>query len=317
VFAVGSRQWLWSDTFHVRVGFQEIRGIGVGTRARVQGIEAGEVEAVEAPSTPGGEVLLRIRLDGRLRQLVRSDATVQIVSEGMIGGKALEIKPGTAGASPVEDNALLASQPTTELADLLGQVNSTLQGIRSGEGTLSKLVQDPEGYRELLTLLKQSRDTMSSVQKDADAIKRLPIVRSYVEDPYDLLVRPECERNRQWFAEADLFEPGRAVLTAQGRERLDQLAPWLAGLKHKGSEVVVAAFADPSHTDAALARTLTRQQSEAVCSYLRDHHAVQKMGWFSSRKVTALGCGLNHSPLPEPDNLPPARVEVLVFVPQG
>src|SRR5439155_8428255 len=67
VFAVGSRQWLWSDTFHVVVGFSQIRGVEVGTRVRVQGIEAGEVETVEPPAEPGGEVMLRLRLGGRLR----------------------------------------------------------------------------------------------------------------------------------------------------------------------------------------------------------------------------------------------------------
>ena len=41
------------------------------------------------------------------------------------------------------------------------------------------------------------------------------------------------------------------------------------------------------------------------------------MGWFSSRKVTPLGQGLKPPPLPETDPLPTARVEVLVFVPQG
>src|SRR5260370_35007615 len=79
LFAGGSRQWLWSDTFHVTVGFAQIRGVDAGTRVRVQGIEAGEVEAVEPPAAPGGEVLLRLRLDGRLRHLIRADASVQIL----------------------------------------------------------------------------------------------------------------------------------------------------------------------------------------------------------------------------------------------
>ena len=62
---------------------------------------------------------------------------------------------------------------------------------------------------------------------------------------------------------------------------------------------------------------MTRQQAESVCTYLKEQHAVQKMGWFSSRKVTALGQGVQPPPVPEPQPLPPARVEVLVFVPQG
>jgi phospholipid/cholesterol/gamma-HCH transport system substrate-binding protein len=165
--------------------------------------------------------------------------------------------------------------------------------------------------------LTQGKGTLTSIQQDADALKRLPIVNRYVEDPTALLLRANCERPRQYFAEEDLFEPGRAVLTAQGRQRLDSLAPWLEGMKHKGSEVVIVAYADASGPLAgSAAQALTRNQSEAVCDYLLKQHAVQKMGWFSSRKVTPLGMGIQPPPAPEPFPLPPARVEVQVFIPQ-
>lgn len=316
VFAVGSRQWLWSDTFHVTVGFAQIRGVEAGTRVRVQGIEAGEVEMVEPPAAPGGEVMLRLRLDGRLRRLVRADASAEIVSEGMIGGKVVEIHPGSVSAAPVEENARLGSLSTSDLTDVLSQLHAALDGMRNGQGTVGKLLKDPEAYASMLALLQQSRETMCSLQQDADALKRLPLVRSYVEDSQELLVRADCDRSRQFFAATDLFEPGRAVLTANGRQRLDELAPWLAGSKQKGSEVVVVAYADPKSIDPGVARTLTKQQSEAVCAYLKGHHAVQKMGWFRSRKVTALGLGTTPPPLPEKESLPSSRIEVLVFVPQ-
>lgn len=321
LFAVGSRGWFGDDPLHVRVGFREIRGVEVGTPVRIQGIAAGEVVGITAPETPDGPVILRLRLKNQFRRLVRSNSTVQIVGEGMLGGKVIEIHRGSSKAGqtdePAAEDALLDSEPSTELADVLGQVKQTLQGIQKGDGTLGRLAHDPQAYDALLALLQQGRDTMVSIGQSADAVKHMPLVRDYVEDPTALLVRPNCERNRQYFAESELFEPGRAVLTAQGRERLDTLAPWLEGMKHKGSEVVVVAYADPLQTTPALAPAITRQQSEAVCDYLKKQHAIQKMGWFSSRKVTPLGQGIKPPPIPERDTLPAARVEVLVFVPQG
>src|SRR5262249_38117890 len=160
-------------------------------------------------------------------------------------------------------------------------------------------------------------DTMSTIQRDADALKRVPLLGRYVEDPQTLLVRGNMERNRKTFAEEELFEPGRAVLTAQGREKLNDIAPWMTGLKHKGSDVVVVSYADRKKSEPKAALTLTRQQSQAVVDYLKKQHAVQKMGWLSSRKVTPLGQGVQPPPVPEREPLPPARVEVVVFVPQG
>jgi len=316
LFAVGGRDWPWNKPYRVRVGFPRALGVDVGTRVRVQGVDAGEVEGVELPTQPGGNVVLRLRLERKFRDLVRTDASAQIVSEGLVGGRIVEIDPGKS-ADRAPDDALIASRSAPELADVLGQVNATLQGIKEGEGTLGKLVKDPEAYAALVALLQQSSETMRTIQEDAEAIKRIPFVRGYVEDSKAILIRPDCERNRQVFAEAELFEPGRAVLTAQGRKRLDEVGPWLSGLKHKGSEVVVVAYADPKAAKGADTRTLTRQQSEAVLTYLKDNHGAQKLGWFSSRKVTALGMGVSPPPVPEKEPLPPARVEVVVFVPQG
>lgn len=322
IYAVGSRNWPGSGAFHVKVGFDGIRGVEVGTRVRIQGIDAGEVVAIEPPTTAGEPVLLRLRLKGDLRRLVLAGSTVQIVSEGLIGGKALEIrsdniKPDTPDASPVADGAILRAQPAAELADVLGEVNSTLRALRAGEGTLGKLATDRKAYEALVTLLEQSKETMAAFQQDAEAMKRLPLVGRYVEDPVALLVRPRAERNRQVFAEEELFEPGRAALTARGTERLDALGPWLEGLKHKGSEIVVVAYADSKTANAQTARTLTREQSEAVVEYLKRKHAAHKLGLFTTRKVLPLGQGTSAPPVAESEPLPPARVEVLVFVPQG
>jgi phospholipid/cholesterol/gamma-HCH transport system substrate-binding protein len=316
LFTVGSRHWPWNEPFIVHTSFPRIAGVESGTRVRVQGVDAGEVERVDFSDQPDGHVVVTMRLDKKVRGLLRTDATAQIVGEGLVGGKSIEIDRGKS-VDPLLDGATIASRSTPELTDVLAQVNSALQDIRDGQGTLGRLAKDPEAYSALLSLLQQSSDTMRSIQQDADAIKRLPLVRGYVEDATTLLVRPNCERNRQVFAEAELFEPGRAVLTAAGKQRLDDLAPWLSGLKHKGSEVVVVAYADPRGEHGPHIQALTRQQSDAVCTYLKDQHAVQKMGWFSSRKVVSLGMGSNPPPASEKDRLPAARVEIVVFVPQA
>ena len=310
LFLVGSRSWFAGDSFHVRTGFKAVQGVEPGTRVRVQGIDAGEVVAVEPPATPGGDVVLRLRIDGKMRSLIRADATVQIVSEGLIGGKVIEVHPGTDKADPVQDNAVLASQPTTELADVLAEVKTTLRNVRDGEGTVGT---------ELVGTLQQTRATMEAFEKTGNAVRKLPIVRGYDKDAQSLLVRPDCERVRTVFAEGDLFEPGRSALTAPGKQRLDAVAEKLKGsLRHDGADLVVAACADPkSAVSPSLARALTESQSTAVVSYLKDHHSIQKAGWVSWRDTTALGLGTSPYPGEEKDaKLPPARVEVLVFVPQ-
>jgi phospholipid/cholesterol/gamma-HCH transport system substrate-binding protein len=330
LFVVGSRVWPSRDDLQVQVGFPEIRGVEVGTRVRIQGMDAGEVQTISPPSSTDAPVLLNLRIKGSFRHLVRVSSTVQIVSEGMLGGKVIEIRPPVTrpGQSPpnlelASNGTMLAGEPSQELADVLNQVGDTLRGLQDGKGTLGKLVKDPQAYEALLALLRsgneavlKSQDTMSSIQRDADALKKVPIIGGYIEDPVALLVRPNCERNRRIFAEGELFEPGRAVLTAPGKEKLDDLSGWLDGLKHKGSEVVIVSYADPKKSDSRPAQEVTRQQSDAIVAYLKGNHKIHKMGWFTSRKVIPLGMGTQPPPQMERDVLPSARIEVVVFVPQ-
>jgi phospholipid/cholesterol/gamma-HCH transport system substrate-binding protein len=329
LFAVGSKGWYGKDALHVRVGFPEIRGVEVGTRVRIQGMDAGEVVRIDPPDGPHQPVLVRLRIKNEYRHLVRVSSTVQIVSEGMLGGKVLEVRPPplvsgriAPDMSLAEEDAVLACERSADLPDVLAQMSATLEGVQNGEGTLGKLAKDPEAYKALVSLLRngndaveKSKDTMASIQRDADAIKKVPWIGGYVDDPVALLVRPTAEKHRRLFAESDLFEPGRAVLTAAGQKKLDELIPWLEGLKHKGSDVVVVSYADPRKSDARPSVAVTKQQSEAVVEYLRKNGA-HRMGWFSSRKVTSLGQGTTLPPQTERESLPPARVEVVVFVPQ-
>jgi phospholipid/cholesterol/gamma-HCH transport system substrate-binding protein len=318
LFAVGSKYWPWNDTFDLRVPFP--RAVEVGTRVRVQGIDAGEVAEVGPPSKPGEPVMLTLRLAGHWKKqnLIRANATAQIVSEGMVGSKVIDINPGTADAEPVQANAVIRSEYTPELADALAKVGRILEAVENEKGRVTGLVDNTSNF------IRQGQDTMKSIQHGAEdiqdvvkGVKRVPIIRNYVEDSQAILVRPECECNQWVLPETSLFESGRSQLTVQGRQRLDDIAKRVNELKHNGSEVVVVAYADPK-TDAAFAATLTEKQSEVVAGYLKDHHSVHKMGWLSTRPVKALGMGVKPPPAESgrDDTSPPARVEVLVFVPR-
>ncbi len=398
LFAIHERRNLGPDAFTVHAGFRDIAGIEVGTRVRVQGIDAGEVTAIVPPDSPGDSVHLEMRLAGKLRRLVSRDAKVQIANETLLSGKVVRILPGSASAGPVENGAALgvveaadildsvaqaaaklqhllteadatlasvrkgegaAGQITHDLAqatgklngvltkvddtlgrvqkgegslgklirddklydeltDTLGQVKAAMAEIQSGQGTLGKLVKNNEVYAETLGSLQDMRRLVTSLKQNSDAIKSLPVVRSYVVDVNKELIRPDCKRSRKWFPEEQLFEPGRAVLTSDGKQRLDEAASWLKEHKEAGSEVVVAAFADGKGS-ADFAQTLTEKQSQAVVDYLKSQHRVHRTGfwWWSSRNVKAVGIGASPTPTPETEALPAARIELLLFVPEG
>jgi len=344
VAQVATRQWRVQRTFAVRADFPTVVGVDAGARVRVQGIDAGVVSAVVPPVAPGGPVRLVFRVDERLRGLVRSDATARIVTEGVVGAKVVEIVPGKADAPPLSPPGVIAADRPVELADLLaraqvslarvdavaaaaerglGEVNAIASTIRRGEGSLGKLVQEDEAYRKLVGLSDRGERTLHDLEENLAAMKRTwPLSRYFNDraffDRERVLFHPGAERDSRTLREDELFEPGRSVLTAQGRRKLDEVAGWFKKVKRPASEVVIAAFTDAPQ-DADLAQILTQEQADAVRKYLIARHAIDSLGWFSARKVASVGFGTD-APRGQAEvglARPAKRVEIILFTPQA
>lgn len=325
LFAVGDRQRLWSETFTVHVGFDRVQGVGIGTPVRVRGLEAGVVVAIDLPRADRTEnpLVLKLELDRRYAHLLHADAYARVRSEGMVGAKVIELEPGTPTVGSLADGAVIASKPGSDFNEVIDQAASLVNDVKNGQGSLGKLLKDDKVYTEVAgtlehtrQLMQKSQDAVSAIQQDADAIKKLPIIRGYVEDTTSLMVRHAGTRLRKVIPAGDLFEPNRAVLTDEGKAKLTELGAWFGENKVKGSDVVVVVYADAKETpNMAVAHTLSLRQAEAVVQHLRDNMKVHKLGWFSSRNVTPIGCGLKPPPVAETEPLPPGRVELLVFTP--
>src|ERR1700722_4119122 len=218
LFLIGGRGWYGADAFHVRAGFHEIRGVEVGTRVRLKGMDAGEVVAVLPPEKLDAPVVLRLKLKGEYRRLIHPDAVVCIESDGLVGGKVLEIKPAPTPADPSSE--VLAAEDQLlqgDSSDLMEDVGASLNGIREGKGSLGKFLTDNQAHDAFVDMMHQgakalakSEETATTLQQDADALKRLPVVGAYVEDPAALLERYKSDRQRGVFDTHDMFEPGRA-----------------------------------------------------------------------------------------------------------
>ena len=126
LYQVAGRQWRVQPTFHIRARFETISGVEAGHRVRIQGIDAGIVEKVIPPREPGGPVELVLRLDERLRGLVRADAVARIVSEGLVGAKLIELTPGKVDARQVAELDMLASEQPIEMTDLMQKAADSL-----------------------------------------------------------------------------------------------------------------------------------------------------------------------------------------------
>ncbi|WP_419192902.1 MlaD family protein [Kolteria novifilia] len=312
VLLLGQRDGWFSDPIELTTSMEQVHGLRTGTRVRVLGIPVGQVSRIEPPATPGEPVRVHFWIEEEYQSLIRTDATVELVKEGFVGERVLEINPGTAEAAIVADGAELASRTSPTWEELMQKANQLSEQIAEGQGTLGKLIQNPEAYESLEQLLGDARNVLSGVDENLSSLKQSWPVKGWFSDRYDILVRPEAETFRKIFAEEELFEAGRAILTDGGRAKLDEVATWIHDFDHHQSDVVVAGFAADMQ-DGRLADLMSQKQAEAVLEYLTYQHGIQRTGWLTRRTADAHGFGN----LPAPDqrkDLPARRIEILTIV---
>ena len=312
---------------HVRLAGQfrgKIYSDAIAT-IRSKGAFGGSVIAIHPGTSANGplaEPVLHARPTADL-----ADVTAKLSAvAGRVDAVLKEVQEGN-GTLPklLKDDAIYNDLKVAsgETKTLIKNLNETVISLRSDAQKTLKGVDDSvvavhlelEGMKDFV---RTGKEAVTAIKQDAEAIKSMPLVRSYVDDPVSALIRPDCMKDRVVYQPEDLFEPGRSVLTSAGKEKLNEVAGWLNGQHQKNSDVVVVAFADPKSTDvsAAGARMLTKKQAETVTEYLRDH-GVHKMGYVTRRKVTPIGQGFDPTPVVEKEKLPAARVEVILFVPQS
>jgi phospholipid/cholesterol/gamma-HCH transport system substrate-binding protein len=320
LLAVASKQGYGRETFALSVGFPEAHDIAPGTPVRVRGVDAGQVVAVDYPDSDG-PIQIRMQIDTTFRNKLFADAKAQVQPTGLLGSKVLNILPGTPAAGPFLGESL-AAMPTPDIASLATEGEAALKDIRGMVGDVRGALKKVDGIvateaGNVRGLVQDGRETIQSVKQNSEAVSRLPIVRNYVENATAMLVRPDCRSEAMTYDAADIFEPDSAILSDDGKTHLRAVALWMKNQPNSNTEAVVVCGrggADASQPN-AIVEHLTRKQAEVALEYLKANGA-HKMGWWSRRKVSALGLGRAPSPAVESEKAPANFLRVFAFTPQ-
>lgn len=279
------------------------------------------IDPGKVASGPLASRMIRATPEPDLAETTAKLAAVANRIDGMLAD--IEQGKGTAGKL-LRDDSLFADLKalTTETKLLVANTNDAVAVLRddvrltmtSATRTLESVQAETAGVKDLV---RSTKETISVLKQDAEAIKSMPVVRNYVIDEVKLLVRPHCTKDRVAYNDETLFSAGGAVLTETGKRRVNDAAAWLRGQRQKNSEIVVASFVDPKNPSetSASARELTLKRSEAVANMLRAAGAAS-LGTFTSRAIIPIGLGIEPPPYVEKEDLPVGRVEIILYFPK-
>ncbi|MDZ4823672.1 MAG: MlaD family protein [Flavobacteriales bacterium] len=171
IFLIGRQKNLFDPVFKLVSTFNNVSGLQVGNNIRFSGINVGTVENISIINDSTVRVDMWIRKD--VQKFIKSDCSVTVGSEGLIGDRLLIITQGTSDAplaeegqqlsstEPIETDAIMASlQVTAGNAEIISlELAEIMMNLNSGNGTLGRLIQDStiaENLNQTMVNLKQS-----------------------------------------------------------------------------------------------------------------------------------------------------------------
>ena len=187
---VGSRTLLFSDRFVLRAQFNQVAGLSAGADVQFQGVSVGAVSSVALPGAPGSLIEVTMGIRNRARHVVHSGTQAQIKTEGLLGSMIVVlVNPPITGPmpEPIESGDLIRGVDPFDLFEITDKALASVQrfeqsamsferimdDIRAGEGTLGKLVYDPELYNSMVATANETERLMAHLANDAEALVAL------------------------------------------------------------------------------------------------------------------------------------------------
>lgn len=311
IFLIGSKELLFSSTYSVKAGFENVSGLIGGAEVRVGGLREGTVKRIDLPKRPDQKVTVILDLKSATRGILKQDSVASIKSEGLLGDKFVEVSFGSASAAKLNNGDTIESAPPLDISDLMQKTDQILDTAKSamknidgatdslqsvsrkidaGKGTFGALVNDK-------TMYKQVSAGATAFQEDMEALKHNFFLRGFFkkrgyEDSEDL--------NKNVVANLP-SEPPSKIFTLDVQQVFDK--PDTAKLKHEkllneagqflqankfGTAVVAVCGGMKGDTDKV--RESTEGQAFAVRKYLVDTFRVD------DTRVKTIGLGKAQDP---------------------
>jgi phospholipid/cholesterol/gamma-HCH transport system substrate-binding protein len=188
IFLITGSTGLFSDTATLYTYSSDAAGLKTGAVVRLVGIDVGNVSRVELSGRPDPNEAVEIVMDVNARYLpdIRSDSRVLLGTEGLLGEGYLNISKGAEGA-PVQDGGTVPFRQTAAFTELVSgsrdlldnlnvltaRLNSIVETIESGQGTVGRFIKDDSLFVRLESTVAQAEALVADLNSGRGSLGQL------------------------------------------------------------------------------------------------------------------------------------------------
>ncbi len=198
-----------SKKLTVTTYFENAAGLKEGGAVNLQGVTIGSVKSVTVTADPARKltpVKVVMKIDSKYQDQLKEDSKAALTTVGVLGDTVVDINSQVATGPPLKDgdelhtletpsitDVVKASQGTIEqLNVILAKMNSIVDNLQSGKGSVGELINDPALYNkanatvdELHTLeanLNAGKGSIGKLLTDDTLFNRLNLAAKKLDD---------------------------------------------------------------------------------------------------------------------------------------
>ncbi len=163
----------------------DVKGLREGSPVWFSGVEIGAVTSIEFTIQQKVHVGMSIASDSL--QYLRKDSTANIMTLGLLGDKYVELTHGSSTAEglaagetisgmtqiEIQDVVQTSKASISKISDFVGMLEEIIVRIEKGEGTVSRLLQDPALYDNLQGTLGELKELIRKTEAGRGTMGRL------------------------------------------------------------------------------------------------------------------------------------------------
>jgi len=177
IFLLSGEGGFFWQRYSLKTIFPNIAGLKPGAPVRLAGVEVGSVSEVQFV---GDRVEVVMEVDRDMQPRVTSTSTASLGSVSLLGEAAVDITASSEGM-PIPEWGYIPSGPaagsltevTTQAAEGIEQLTVLLQDIRTGRGTVGRLITDESLYNEMSALVASAETVVRNVGQGRGTLGRL------------------------------------------------------------------------------------------------------------------------------------------------
>ncbi len=187
IFLMTGEVGLFTKKIKLRSYFENAEGLRVGAPVRLEGVDIGNVVGIRVVDRKLAPVEVLLKVSTRYKTQVRKDSQAVLATAGVLGETFVDISSKSAKGPPAENNDELPTQTRPDIQDMVRASQGTLQNIdvlirrldrivstiESGQGSVGKLINDPELYNRLNDTLSEMQNVVNQVSSGKGSIGKL------------------------------------------------------------------------------------------------------------------------------------------------